>query len=83
VRVSPTAQPQAEPDPARGRESRWRRIARRLREFAADERATSDVEYILITAMVVLPLFVVPPLLIRSHSRYYDRVAFWVDLPVP
>ncbi len=57
----------------------WGRLAR----FARDERATSDVEYILITAMVVLPMFVIPPLLIRSHSHFYDRLALWIDLPVP
>ncbi len=63
--------------------ARLRAAGRRLREFGRDERATSDVEYILITAMVVLPMFVVPPLLIRSHSHFYDRIAFWIDLPVP
>ncbi len=60
-------------------ERAWRRLAR----FPRDERATSDVEYILITAMVVLPMFVVPPLLISSHSNFYDRLALWIDLPVP
>jgi hypothetical protein len=60
--------------------SGWRR---RLRRFLKAEEATSDVEYILLTATVVLPLFAVPPLLIDANVRFFDRVSFWVHLPFP
>jgi hypothetical protein len=59
------------------------RLLRRLRRFGADRRATSDVEYILLTGMVVFLLFVIPPLLIRGNAAFFDRVGLWVNLPFP
>jgi hypothetical protein len=57
--------------------------ARRLRRLAADQRATSDVEYVLVTAMVVLPLFVIPPMLIRENVAWFERTGWWINLPFP
>lgn len=62
---------------------RWRHAWNALQRLLADERATSDVEYILISAMVVLPLFAVPPLLISANTDFYHRVEPWIDLPFP
>ncbi len=59
------------------------RLGRALHGLHADERATSDVEYILLTAMVVLPLFAVPPLIMSANVDFFDRVEPWVDLPFP
>lgn len=59
------------------------RVARRLRRLIADRRATSDVEYILLTSMVVFLLFVIPPLLIRGNAAFFDRVGLWINLPFP
>jgi hypothetical protein len=60
-----------------------RRLGRRLARLRVDERATSDVEYILVTAMVVLPLFVIPPLVIRANLAWFDRTGWWINLPFP
>lgn len=54
-----------------------------VRRFLADEQATSDVEYILLTAMVVLPLFAVPPLMMSANSDFFHRVEPWMNLPFP
>ena len=59
------------------------RIVRRLRRLIADRRATSDVEYILLTSMVVFLLFVIPPLLIRGNAAFFSRVGLWINLPFP
>jgi hypothetical protein len=59
------------------------RLVRRLRRFATDRRATSDVEYILLTGMVVFLLFAIPPLLIRGNAAFFDRVGLWINLPFP
>jgi hypothetical protein len=59
------------------------RIVRRLKRLVADRRATSDVEYILLTSMVVFLLFVIPPLLIRGNKAFFDRVGLWINLPFP
>ena len=57
---------------------------RAIRRFLADERATSDVEYILLTALIVIPLFLtVPPLIISANADFYHRAQPWIDLPFP
>lgn len=61
----------------------WWGLGRALRRLLADEQATSDVEYILLTAMVVLPLFAVPPLIISANASFYHRAQPWIDLPFP
>ena len=62
----------------------WLRNAiRGVRRFHDDERATSDVEYVLLTAMVILPLFAVPPLIIDANVSFFHRVEPWIDLPFP
>ena len=59
------------------------RIRRRLLRFAFDERATSDVEYILLTATVVFMLFVIPPMIIKANGVVFRRISLWVNLPFP
>ena len=52
--------------------------------FFRDESGTSDVEYVLITALVVPPLLiVVPPLLMAANYVMFDRIHFWVNMPFP
>ena len=60
-----------------------RGIYREIRRLLADETATSDVEYVLLTAMVILPLFAVPPLIIDANVSFFHRVEPWTDLPFP
>ena len=55
----------------------------RIRRFFLDERATSDVEYILLTATVVFMLFVIPPMIIKANAVFFRRVSLWVNLPFP
>ena len=62
---------------------RLERIRRRFARLASDERATSDVEYILLTATVVFLLFAIPPMIIRANVRYFDRIGWWINLPFP
>ena len=61
----------------------FERIKRRALRLVADERATSDVEYILLTATVVFMLFVIPPMIIKANSVYFRRVSLWINLPFP
>ena len=63
--------------------SGWRRAWARLRSLPADDRATSDVEYILLTAMVILPMFAIPPMLISVNVFFFERFSLWVNLPFP
>lgn len=61
-----------------------RNLGRAIRRFLADERATSDVEYILLTALIVVPLCLsVPPLIISANADFYHRAQPWIDLPFP
>ena len=60
-----------------------RRVWARLRALPSDDRATSDVEYILLTAMVILPMFAIPPLLISVNVFFFERFSLWVNLPFP
>ena len=62
---------------------RIRRVKERIRRFLLDERATSDVEYILLTATVVFMLFVIPPMIIKANAVFFRRVSLWVNLPFP
>lgn len=59
------------------------RVKERIRRFLLDERATSDVEYILLTATVVFMLFVIPPMIIKANVVFFRRVSLWVNLPFP
>jgi hypothetical protein len=61
----------------------WARAWARLRRLPADERATSDVEYVLVTAMVILPLFVLPPFVIRANLEWFRKTGWWINLPFP
>ncbi|MFV1959995.1 MAG: hypothetical protein ACC662_11360 [Planctomycetota bacterium] len=58
-------------------------MGRALGRLLHDEQATSDVEYILLTALVVLPLFAVPALIISANVDFYHRAQPWIDLPFP
>ena len=59
-------------------------IVRRARRFAADEGGSSEVETILILALVVLPLTaVIPVLLVKSFVDFWGRVGWWINLPFP
>jgi len=52
--------------------------------FHRDERATSDVEYILLTGLVVpLIFFTVPPLLMLGNSEFFRLIHIFVNLPFP
>ena len=62
---------------------RYRRFIGEVRRLLADERATSDVEYVLLTAMVIFPLFAVPPMIIDANVSFFHRVEPWTDLPFP
>ena len=64
-------------------ERSFERIKRRARRFLIDGRATSDLEYILLTATVVFMLFVIPPMIIRANSIYFRRLSLWINLPFP
>lgn len=58
----------------------WARCRRLLR----DEEASTEVEYLLITGMVVVPMFLaIPPMLISVTVDYFDRIHFWINLPIP
>ena len=59
------------------------RLWTRLRRIASDERATSDVEYILLTATVVFMLFVIPPMIILANQVFFRRMSLWINLPFP
>jgi hypothetical protein len=54
-----------------------------LARLAHCESGTSDVEYVLLTALVVLPLLVVPPLLIKGNVWVFERISGWMSLPYP
>lgn len=55
-----------------------------LKRIGSDESGTSDVEYILITAMVILPLCVALPwFIIRVNAAMFDRIDMVVNLPFP
>ena len=57
---------------------------RRVRRFAADEEGSSEVETILILALVVLPLTaVIPVLLVKSFVDFWGRIGWWINLPFP
>ena len=62
---------------------RGREIERSLQGLLADENGTSDVEYILITAFIVLPLFAMPALIMRTNAWFFERVVTWTNLPFP
>ena len=59
-------------------------MLQRLRRFLGDESATSDVEYILISGLVVPPIFLgIPPLLMAANFDLFQRIHIWVNLPFP
>ena len=60
------------------------RVGHRLRRFASEEAGSSEVEYILLTAFIVLPLSVVFfYLLTSSFAFYFGRIGWWINLPFP
>lgn len=72
-----------EDDGPTGAGPRRRTIAARARRFLRDEAGTSDVEYVLITAAVVLPLFVVPWMVGNANRTVFERLGHWTCLPFP
>jgi Flp pilus assembly pilin Flp len=54
-----------------------------LRRFVADERGTSDVEYVLLTAMVVLPILSISYFPMKANQAVFGRVAPWTHVPFP
>ena len=61
-----------------------RTVVDRLRRFASDESGSSEVEYILLTALIVLPMSVLLfYLLVSSFAFYFGRVGWWINLPFP
>lgn len=55
-----------------------------LRRFAADESGSSEVEYLLLTGAIVLPLAVLlSSLLITSFTVWFGRIGWWINLPFP
>ena len=58
-------------------------VGERLRKLGGDDAGTSDVEYVLITALIVLPLFAIPTLIMRANYWYFERVVTWTNLPFP
>ena len=61
----------------------WQGFLHEARRLLADESGTSDVEYILLTAMIILPMFALPPLIIDANAHFYHRLEPWTDLPFP
>ena len=56
----------------------------RARRFVSDESGSSEVEYILLTALIVLPMSVLFfYLLVSSFAFYFGRVGWWINLPFP
>ena len=59
-------------------------VARRVRRFPSDESGSSEVESILILALVVMPLTaIIPIILIKSFTEFFGRVGWWINLPFP
>ncbi len=59
-------------------------VRKRLRRFLSDDRATSDVEYILLVALVILPLcLIIPYVIIDTNASFFDRINIFVNLPFP
>lgn len=53
------------------------------RDLWEGESGTSDVEYVLLLTLVVLPLMIVPPLLIKGNIWFFERASAWLSLPYP
>ena len=64
-------------------ERSFERIKRRVLRFLTDDQATSDIEYILLTATIVFMLFVIPPMIIRANSIHFRRLSLWINFPFP
>ena len=58
-------------------------LGQALSKLWSDESGSSAVETVLLTALVVLPLLVLPPLIVRSNAIVFDRIAPWTNLPFP
>lgn len=59
-------------------------IRDRCRRFVRDESGSSEVEYLLLTGAIVLPLSVfLSSLLIRSFAIWFGRIGWWINLPFP
>ncbi len=55
-----------------------------VRRLWRDESGTSDVEYVMITALIVIPMFlVVPALIVAGNVWFFDRIHLWINLPFP
>jgi Flp pilus assembly pilin Flp len=61
-----------------------RSVRQVLRRFCLEESGSSEVEFILLTAFVVVPLtFVLPAYLVGTFRGAYGRIGWWINLPIP
>ncbi len=59
-------------------------VRSRCRLFVADESGSSEVEYLLLTGAIVLPLSVLlSSLLVSSFTVWFGRIGWWINLPFP
>jgi Flp pilus assembly pilin Flp len=58
-------------------------LAAFLRRFHRAQRGTSDVEYFLLTGLIVLPLLVVPWMVKDANRAVFHRIGQWIHLPFP
>ena len=59
-------------------------LSTRCRHFASDESGSSEVEYLLLTGAIVLPLSeLLSSLLITSFTVWFGRIGWWINLPFP
>jgi len=59
-------------------------IRARCRHFVSDESGSSEVEYLLLTGAIVLPLSVLlSSLLVSSFAIWFGRLGWWINLPFP
>jgi Flp pilus assembly pilin Flp len=60
------------------------RCRRLLLRLLREDTGSSEVEFILLTAFVVIPLTVVlPGYLVLTFRHAYERIGWWINLPIP
>ena len=62
---------------------RWRNMARLVRGLHRDDAGALATEYLLILALVVIPIAAMLPLFLRMISRYSFRILDMVRIPFP
>ena len=60
-----------------------KRISTRLRRFHADCSGATSTEYLLILALIVLPIALMSPLFLNMLKVYGNRVLSLIALPFP